>query len=100
MAKKMSTIKAAQFFTMTCDEVTTIDNGTWIYVHLYVVQDFSRFHMLAALEHVEDGATSNNLTKVIMAAVQAVSRLKLEEIAKKMVCFEASNLLVKLCDHF
>jgi hypothetical protein len=54
---------------VTCDEVTIVDNGTWVYVHVYVIQDFSRFHMLAALEHVEDEATLNNLTKVIIVTV-------------------------------
>lgn len=88
LEKQRETVKSAKYFSVTCDEVTTIDNGTWVSVHMYVMKDFERFHMLAALERVE-GATSNNLTKVIMASVQAVSGLNREEVSTRMVCFGA-----------
>jgi hypothetical protein len=45
--------------------------------------------MLAALEHIDDGATSNNLTKAIMGIVHAISRRECDEIAPHMVCFDA-----------
>jgi hypothetical protein len=35
-----TTVKAIQsaiFITCSCDEVKTIDNGSWIYVHAYMV---------------------------------------------------------------
>jgi hypothetical protein len=37
--------------------------------------------------------TSNNLTKVIMKAVQALTTMLREEVAKKMIAFGASELL-------
>jgi hypothetical protein len=60
-------------------------------VHIYVVIDFQCFPMLCVLERIDDGATSNNLKKVIMANVQAVSSLTRDELATQMVCFRAGN---------
>jgi hypothetical protein len=87
--KKTDFISAATFFVVTCDEVTTIDNGTWVSVHVHVVVEWERFHILVALEHVDEGATSNNLTKVIMKAVESVSCLSREQIGKKLMAFGA-----------
>jgi hypothetical protein len=56
-------------------------------VHVHVVVEWERFHILVALEHVDEGATSNNLTKVIMKAVESVSCLSREQIGKKLMAF-------------
>jgi hypothetical protein len=90
-AKKKETIHATKYFSVTYDEVTTMDNSTWISIHCYVVIGFDRFHMLAVLEHVEEGATLNNLTKVIMANIEAVSGFDRDDIVQRMVCFVTSN---------
>jgi hypothetical protein len=89
--KMKETIQATRYFAVSCDEVTTADNGTWISIHVYIVQNFERKPMLVALERVEDGATSNNLTKVVMTNVQARSGLNRDDIPKRMVCFGAGT---------
>jgi len=30
-------IQITQFIAMSCDEITTIDNGSWICIHTYVI---------------------------------------------------------------
>jgi hypothetical protein len=75
LEKKKEVMQSARFFSVTCDEVTTADNGTWISIYVYVVREFQRYHMLAGLERMDDGASSNNLTKVIIATVQEISGL-------------------------
>jgi hypothetical protein len=82
-----------RFFTISADEVTTIDNGTWMSVTIYYIDDWGRESMMYALEHVKEGATSNNLTKVIMKAVQALTAMSREEIAKKIIAFGAGEFL-------
>jgi hypothetical protein len=49
------------------------------------------FHMLAALDHIEESVISNNLTKVIMTNIEAVSGFDKDDIAQCMVCFGAGN---------
>lgn len=51
--------------------------------------------MICALEHSEEGMTSNNLTKIIMKAVQALTTMS-KEVAKKMIVFGAGEFLDSL----
>jgi hypothetical protein len=79
--KQTETVQAARFFTVTCDKVTTHDNRTWISVTMYIVCDWERFYMHASLELLDKEATSNNLTRLIMKTVHAVSGLDRQDIA-------------------
>ena len=49
---KTEVISTATIFVVTYDEVTTIDNRTWILMHVYVVIEWERFHILVALQYV------------------------------------------------
>jgi hypothetical protein len=89
--KKSETIQGAKFFTVNAEEVTTIDNGTWILVTMYYVSDFACKSMNVALEHIDEGATSNNLRKVIIKAVQWLTGMSREEVASKMMAFGAGK---------
>jgi hypothetical protein len=88
-------LQGARYFSVSYNDVTTMDNGTWVSIHVYVVKDYERLPMLAALEHVQEGATSNNLTKVVMTNLQALSGFDQEERAARLVCFGAGNHLLK-----
>jgi hypothetical protein len=89
--KKRETIQGARFFTVSADEVTTIDNGSWVSMTIYYVDEFARESVNAALQHIDEGATSNNLTKIIMKAVQGLIGMTHEEIAVKMLAFGAGK---------
>jgi hypothetical protein len=52
---------SANYVTLTCAEVSTIDNGSWISIHAYVVQNWSRVPYLISLEKVVEGPGSDNL---------------------------------------
>jgi hypothetical protein len=97
LKKKTEVLQACKFFTVTVDEVTTIDNGTWVSVTIYYIQDFQRCSMMATLEHIEDGATSNNLSKVIMNAVTSLTKLEREEIATRILAFGAGKSQLLMC---
>jgi hypothetical protein len=58
---------------------------------LYYVDDFARESMMASLVHIEEGATSNNLTKVIMKVVSSLTGMPRDDIAKRMVAFAAGK---------
>jgi hypothetical protein len=62
----IQTIQSAQFLACSYDEVTTIDNGSWICVYAYVVDGWTRVHVLICVDQIVDGSSSNNLTEVIM----------------------------------
>jgi hypothetical protein len=44
--KMWKDVASSKYLTLSCDEVTTIDNQSWISIHCYVVQDWCRLHVL------------------------------------------------------
>ena len=91
-------VKAAlakcDFFSLTCNEVTTVDCQTWISIHVYVVKDFVHVPMLLTLERVIGGVGSDNLTTVLVEALQQLGGLTLEQIRDKLLCFGADGAAV------
>ena len=45
-------LKNVNFFSLICDETTTIDCQTWISIHVYVVKEYVCVPMLLTLERV------------------------------------------------
>jgi hypothetical protein len=85
----METAWSVRFFAVSADEVTTIDNGTWISVTLYYVSEFAHHSFMVTLEHMEEGANSNNLTRAIIKAVTSLTGMSRSDIASRMVAFGA-----------
>jgi hypothetical protein len=82
---------AARFIAMSADEVTSVDNASWISIHAYVVVDFVRMPLLLALERVvaSDKAGSDHVTKVIMVALLGPSGLTHEQAMNRLISFGA-----------
>ncbi len=59
----IQTIQSAQFLAC-CDEVTSIDNGSQICVHAYVVDGWTRVHVLICVDRIIDGSCYNYFFKV------------------------------------
>ena len=85
--KKMEMAWSVRLFAVSIDEVTTINNGTWISVALYYVSEFACCNFMVTLEHVEEGASSNNLTRIIIKAVTKLTGMSRSGIASWMVAF-------------
>ena len=52
--------------SFSADEVTAIDNTSWVCVHVYAMDSWERVAHLLHLSCVSDGGTADNLTEVIM----------------------------------
>ncbi len=63
-------IASSKYLALSFNEVTTIDNQSWISIHSYVVQDWCHIHVLISLEQVIERGGANNLIKVIMGALK------------------------------
>jgi len=59
-------VQAINYFFVTIDEVTTLDNQQWIKVHVCVVKDWRRFPILFTLECVEVSVIANNITSILL----------------------------------
>lgn len=84
-------LQAAHFISVTCDEVTSIDNGAWISVHVYVVINHVHVPLLLRLERVMGKAGSNLLTQMIMHGLLGAGGLTHEQLMVKLVCFGADG---------
>jgi hypothetical protein len=69
-AKTKLVMQAARFFSITCDEVTSLDNQAWISIHGYVCENWTRVPLLLSLERVVDGTGADSLTKIIVEAIK------------------------------
>ena len=82
----------ANYVALTCDEVSTIDNGSWISIHAYVVQNWSRIPYLISLERVVEGGGSDNLTQVIIDALTGAAKIERPALSKTLLCFGADGV--------
>jgi hypothetical protein len=86
-AKVLDTVNSARFFSVSCDEVTSIDNGSWIRVHYFVVQNWTRVPILIMLEQVKEQATSTNLLHIILKAVKDKGGVCDGDLVHKLMSF-------------
>ncbi len=79
---------------MSFDEVTTIDNHSWIYIHSYVVWDWCHIPIFISLEQVTEGGGIDNLTKVIMGDLKEQGVIFNVNIVTQLISFGADGLNV------
>jgi hypothetical protein len=60
-----ATMKVVHYVVFSCDEFFTMDNQSWLFMHLYVMQNWVRILILISLNQVVEGLGSDNLTKII-----------------------------------
>jgi hypothetical protein len=77
---------------VNCDEVTTIDNQIWLSIHLYVIDGWKWVPILLNLQRVLDGATSTNLTKLIVWNHVEFGGMIKTNVANKLVCFRIDGM--------
>jgi hypothetical protein len=63
-------IANSKYLALSCDEVTTVDNRSWISIYSYIAQDRCCILVLIYLEWVIEGGGVDNQTKVIMGVLK------------------------------
>jgi hypothetical protein len=58
------------------------------------IHQFGKESTMVVLRHMEEGATSNNMKKAIMKAVQDVTSISIGDIAKRTVAYGACKQLL------
>jgi hypothetical protein len=85
--KTQAVMKEAQFFSVTCDEVTILDTQSWISIHGYVCENWTRKSMLLSLEQVVEGGGADSLTKVIVNAIKTSGGVEEAELTTRLASF-------------
>ncbi len=83
-----------QFITCSSDEVTAVDNNSWIYVHAYVVDCWTGVRILVCVYKIVDVLGFNNFIELIMNAMMKGGGLTKEDLSKKFLCFEVDEMNV------
>jgi hypothetical protein len=92
--KLKDTVKESSFFSVSCDEVTTIANESWISIHIYVVQNFARVPILLCCKHILEDCNAENLARIITDSLIREAGLNRREIAEKMISFGSDGASV------
>jgi len=87
-------VGVVQYVALNCDEVFTIDNQSWLFVHYDVVHNWVRIPILLSLDKMFEGLDSDNLTKVIMETLTIDGGLLRYQIAQKPICFGVDGVNV------
>jgi hypothetical protein len=85
-------VQSARIISISADEVTVVDNTSWVGVHVYAMRSWERMPYLLHLSCVSESGTSDHLTNVIMYVLLGEGGLSHEEIASKLVCFRADGV--------
>ncbi len=80
-------IGTTQYLSLTCDEVSTINNQSWLLIHVYVVQNWLRIPIFLSLECVVVGSSAHNLTLVLMQTL-----MHQKSLTKKLIGSSLSHL--------
>jgi len=62
-------IGATQYVSFICDEASTIENQSWLLIHVYMVQNWLKLLIFLCLECVVPKSNANNLTLILMQAL-------------------------------
>jgi len=87
MRRAKEVLASAHYIAVTCDEVTTVDNQSWISIHAYYVIDFYRQPVLVSLERLTEGASAGRVAATIVDALATHGGLQKEDLRKKFTSF-------------
>ena len=69
---------------ISANETNTIDNGSWISIHAYVVKNWVRLPFLISLQRIKEGVGADNLTSLIVNALQSCWNLDSIAISSRL----------------
>lgn len=80
-------LATTNYIFVTANEVTTIDNQSWLCYHAYFVQKWTRVPIFPGLVQIVDGCGVNNLTTIILEAIMKKGGLSKAYIGEKLIYF-------------
>jgi hypothetical protein len=87
-------IANARFLSLSLDEVTAIDNTSWICMSIYMVNGHVRNSYLLGIHKMSDSSTTENIYGLVISSLKEISGMDNLMIAKKLVCVGADGASV------
>ncbi len=83
---------ASSFFFIFIDEVTIIDNQSWIFVHFYVVIGWKQMPILLTFGHFVEGGIVANIKNMILVILITYGGLTDKQIFEHLMCLGADGV--------
>ena len=85
-------VSGSDFIAVTCDETTSVDNGSWLSCHAYVCEDWERVPYLVALTKVTDAPTANTFLELILQSLEKGAGVDQAAVQRKLLYFGADGV--------
>ena len=92
--KRKEVVSTIPYLSITCDEVTTLDNQSWISIHIYTIQKWERVPMLLCLQRMAEGGGVDHIIKMILGALTNEGGLTPHQIRDRFMAFGADDASV------
>ncbi len=90
----MLLVQYVKLISISCDEVATLDNQSWISIHVYIVSNQLKVPIFFNLERIINGSTFDKLTFVIICYFSNFGGMSKIDIANKVVYFGVDNVTI------
>lgn len=87
-------VNRSQFISLSLDEVTAIDNTSWVCIHVYVVDKHVRNENFIGIFKLQVNANAENIFELVTKSMKDSLGMTSMEIAKKLVCLGADGASV------
>jgi len=82
-----------RFLALSLDEVTAIDNTSWICMSIYMVNEHIRHSYLLGIKEMRENSTTENVYELVLNGLKE-SRIDQLMIAKKSVCVGTDGAMI------
>ena len=87
-------IEDSNFIALSLDEVTKIDNTSWVCMHVYTINNLCCQPFLLSVAKLNRSATAKNLYELLKATLIESRGLDSMEITKMLMCVGANGASV------
>ena len=85
--KTMQVLFDANFLSISANEVISVDNTSWLLLHIYACQSWKRVPILLSLQRMVDGGGADGIREIITSSLEFHGGLLESQIVEKLVCF-------------
>jgi hypothetical protein len=88
----MQVLFDANFLSISANKVTSVDNTSWLLLHVYACQSWKRVLILLSLQRMVDGGGTDAVREMITSFLEFHGGLSKRQITEKLVCFGADGM--------
>jgi hypothetical protein len=85
----VNVVNVVNFLFASANEVTTINNASWISFHIYVVQSWKMILLLVCVEKFEVQRTNNIVLHLMLKALETLVGVNVEVLGAKFISIGA-----------